>query len=82
MSSALADRLTPRAEYGSQLTVSAKLRPSGSASNPHRNRATSHSGPSDYNVMVNSLFNPEAPLSPIWATRMCNEAGGEPKSAV
>jgi hypothetical protein len=48
----------------------------------HWNQAAGQSGLPVYNVMVNSLFNPVAPLSPSWAIRMCNEAGGEPKSAV
>lgn len=46
------------------------------------NQVTGHSGPPVYNVMVNSLFNPVAPLSLIWATQTCNEASGAPKSAV
>ena len=33
-------------------------------------RPARHSGASDYNVMVNALFNPVAPASSIWATRM------------
>src|SRR5690606_7087707 len=44
--------------------------------------ASGHSGLPDYNVMVNSLFKPVAPLSPFCATRMCNDPGKAPKSAV
>ena len=44
--------------------------------------ACDHSGLPDYNVMVNSVFNPVAPLSPNCATRMCNDPGREPKSVV
>jgi len=44
--------------------------------------ASCHSGLFDYNVMVNSVFKPVAPLSPICATRMCNDPGREPKSVV
>ncbi len=68
-------------------SILSALRPFGSVApalpNSKRwNQAASHSGSPVYNVMVNSLFNPVAPLSPSWATRMCNEAGGAPKSVV